>query len=123
MNGGRRQRGISLIGGLLTLIGVCFVALLVLRIVPIYISYFTVQSALDGLTKEPHASQMAVTDIYSMLQKRFDIGYVTVAQAKQVKIRQQGKDRILSLAYEDRRLLLGNLDVVATFDINVVLSP
>jgi hypothetical protein len=123
MNSSRRQRGISLIGGLLTLISICFVALLVLRIVPIYMSYFTVQSALDGLKKEPHTSQMIVTDIYNTLQKRFDISYVTVVQAKQVKIRQQGKDRVLSLTYEDRRPLLGNLDVVATFDINVVLSP
>ena len=123
MNSSHRQRGISLIGGLLTLISVCFVALVVLRIVPLYMSYFTIKSALEGLKKEPQASQMIVTDIYNTLQKRFDIGYVTVVQAKQVKIRPQGKDRVLSLHYEDRRPLLGNLDVVATFDINVALSP
>jgi hypothetical protein len=123
MNGSHRQRGISMVGGLLALISVCFVALLVLRIVPLYIAYFTVQSALDGLKKEPQASQMTVNDIYNTLQKRFDIGYVTVVQAKQVKIRYQGKDRVLSLHYEDRRPLIGNLDVIATFNINVVLSP
>jgi hypothetical protein len=118
-----RQRGMTMIGGLLALVSVCFVALLVLRIVPIYITYFTVRSTLEGIKKEPQVSQMSSTDIYNTLQKRFDIGYITVVQAKQVKIRQQGRDRMLALAYEDRRPLIGNLEVVATFDINVVLAP
>ena len=45
----RRQRGVSMIGGLLMLIVVCFVALMVIRIVPIYVSYFTVKSTLEAL--------------------------------------------------------------------------
>jgi hypothetical protein len=119
----RRQRGISVIGGLLVMIVVCFVALMVIRIVPIYISYFTVKSTLDGLLRDPASRQMSVPELYSTLQKRFAIGYVSVVDAKQVKIRQQGRERILSLTYEDRRPLIANLDIVANFDINLVLSP
>jgi flagellin-like protein len=123
MTTGKRQRGISPIGGLLMLIVVCFVALMAIRIVPIYVSYFTVKSALEGLARDPASRQMSSSEIYSTLQKRFDIGYVSVVDAKQVKIRQQGRERIVSLAYEDRRPLIGNLGIVANFDINVVLSP
>lgn len=123
MTTGKRQRGISVIGGLLMLIVVCFVALVVIRIVPIYVSYFTVKSVLEDLQRDPASRQMSVPELYSTLQKRFDIGYVSVINFKQVKIRQQGRERTLSLAYEDRRTLIGNLDVVASFDINVVLSP
>ena len=119
----KRQRGISPIGGLLTLIAVCFIVLLVLRVVPIYMAYFTVKSTLSDLAQDPASRQMSTFELYNTLQKRFDIGYVTVVDAKDVKIRQQGKDRILSLAYEDRRPLIGNLDIVASFDINLVLSP
>jgi hypothetical protein len=119
----RRQRGVSMIGGLLMLIVVCFVALMVIRIVPIYVSYFTVKSALEGLQHDPASRQMSVAELYSTLQKRFDIGYVSVVDARRVKIRQQGRERTLSLAYEDRRTLIGNLDIVASFDINLVLSP
>jgi len=123
MTTGRQQRGISAIGGLLALVVVCFVALIVIRVVPIYVSYFTVKSTLEALQQDPASRQMSTFEIYNTLQKRFDIGYVSVVDAKQVKIRQQGKERILSLAYEDRRTLLGNLDIVASFDINLVLSP
>lgn len=123
MTTGRQQRGISAIGGLLALVVVCFVALIVIRIVPIYVSYFTVKSTLEALQRDPASRQMSTFELYNTLQKRFDIGYVSVVDAKQVKIRQQGKERILSLAYEDRRPLIGNLDIVAKFDINLVLSP
>jgi hypothetical protein len=119
----RRQRGISMIGGLLVMIVVCFVALMVIRIVPIYYSYFTVKSTLEALQHDPASRQMSVAELYSSLQKRFDIGYVSVVDVKQVKIRQQGRERTLSLAYEDRRPLIGNLDIVASFEINLVLSP
>ena len=123
MTTGKRQRGISMIGGLLMIIVVCFVALMVIRIVPIYVSYFTVKSTLEGLLQDPASRQMSVPELYNTLQKRFDIGYVSVVDARQVKIRQQGRERILSLAYEDRRPLIANLDIVASFDINIVLSP
>lgn len=123
MTTGKQQRGISVIGGLLVMIVVCFVALMVIRIVPIYVSYYMVKSTLERLQQDPASRQMSTSEIYNTLQKRFDIGYVTVVDARQVKISQQGKERILSLAYEDRRTLLGNLDIVASFDINLVLSP
>ena len=122
---GKRQRGVSAIGGLLIMIVVCFVALLAIRIVPIYISYFMVKSSLEALAHDSASKdkEMSAPELHSALQKRFEIGYVNIVNAQQVKIRQQGKERILSLTYEDRRTLIGNLDIVANFDINVVLSP
>ncbi|MFO1431444.1 MAG: DUF4845 domain-containing protein [Candidatus Competibacteraceae bacterium] len=119
----KRQWGISPIGGLLTLIAVCFIALLVLRVVPIYMAYFTVKSTLKDLAQDPASRQLSVSELYTRLQKRFDISYISVVDARQVKIRQQGRERIISLTYEDRRPLIGNLDIVANFDINLVLSP
>lgn len=119
----KRQQGISAIGGLLILIMVCCVALMAIRIVPIYLSYFTVKSTLEALARDSASREMSPPELYSALQKRFDIGYVNIVNARQVKIRQQGKERILSLAYEDRRALIANLDIVANFDINVVLPP
>ncbi len=119
----RRQRGMTTIGGLLTLLAVGFVALMAIRIVPIYIAYFGAWTALEGIKKEPRAMQMSLYEIHTALQKRFDIGYVTVVQANQVKLQSQGRDRVLTLAYQDKRHLIANLDIVASFDINVVLSP
>lgn len=119
----RRQRGMTMIGGLLTLVMVGFTALMAVRIVPIYTTYYNVRSALQSLSKEPQARQMSLADMQRALQRRFEIGYVDIIQPRQVRLEQRGKDRVLALAYEDRRPLIANLDIVASFDINFPLSP
>ena len=118
-----RQRGMSVIGGLLWLIIAAFVVLIMLRVVPIYIDYFSLMSTLEGLKKEPQIGRMSTEDIYRTMGRRFDIGYVTVIKPQQIKIRREGNDRILDVSYEDRRSLIGNLDVVAKFNDTIVLSP
>lgn len=117
-----RQHGVTVIGALLILIALGFIALIGLRVVPIYIDYFTVKSTLEGLKKEPQIGRMTSTDIRSAIEKRFNIGYVDIVNAKQVKIRKQGNARMLVLDYEDRRPVLGNVDVVASFNVNVELT-
>jgi hypothetical protein len=116
------QRGMTVVAVILILISIAFVALIAMRIIPIYVSYFSVRSALEGLKKEPEVAQMGIFDIQQRIQKRFDISYVKVIDPKQVKIRQQGRDKILELVYEDRRPLIANLDVVAKFNDTIVLS-
>ena len=116
------QRGMTVIAVLMILVIIGFTALIVMRIVPIYINYFSVWSTLEGLKKEPEIEKMSVFDIQQRIQRRFDISYVEIIDPKQVKIRQQGRDKIIELVYEDRRPLIGNLDVVAKFNDAIVLS-
>jgi hypothetical protein len=118
-----QQRGMTVIGGLLLLIIVCFMVLIAIRIIPIYIDYFTVRTTLDGLKKEPQINQMTAVDIHNTLEKRFGIGYVNVVQARQVKLRRQGNIWIAELVYEDRRTVIANVDVIATFNITMPLTP
>lgn len=117
-----QQRGMTVIGGLLIMIAVCFVALIVIRIFPIYKAYFDVLTTLEALKKDPQINQMTAVDIHNTLEKRFSIGYVTVVQARQVKLRRQNNIWIAELVYEDRRPVIGNVDVVATFNITVPLT-
>jgi hypothetical protein len=78
-----RQQGITVISGLLILVGLGFVVLIALRVIPIYIDYFTVRSTLEGLRKDPEIARMTTFDIHKTIQKRFDIGYVDIVEAKQ----------------------------------------
>ncbi|MEZ5601488.1 MAG: DUF4845 domain-containing protein [Candidatus Competibacteraceae bacterium] len=74
-NGGRvgKQRGITVIGMLLIIV-IAFVALIAMKVVPMYIQLFTVKSTIESIRKEPQLAQMSTTDIHNAIQKRFDIG-------------------------------------------------
>jgi hypothetical protein len=121
-NATTRQQGMTIIAVLLIFIIIAFIALLAMRIVPIYLDYFNIKSTLESIKKEPGVEQWSAYDIQTGIQRRFDIGYVDIIKAKDIKIRRQGNDRILQLIYEDRRPLIGNLDIIAKFNDTVVLS-
>lgn len=72
----KNQQGITVIGILLVMIVIGFVALIGMKVVPMYIQYFTVRSSIESIRKEPQLAQMSSTDIQAAIQKRFDIGYV-----------------------------------------------
>ena len=118
-----RQRGWTLIGALVILILLAFVVLIGFRVVPMYLDYFTVKSTLEALQSERGVAKMSKVEIQKSIQRRFDVGYVEVVTAKDVKIRlAKNGGRVVELVYEDRRPLIANLEVVGKFNQTVALQ-
>jgi hypothetical protein len=117
-----RQQGWTVIGGLVGLVFIGFVFFLALRIIPMYLDYFSVQSTLESLTKQPEAGRMSKRDIQNSIQRRFDVDYIEVVKAKDVKIRSGRNGKVVQIVYEDRRPLFANLEIVGKFDKSVELQ-
>ena len=124
-NGGRvgKQRGITVIGMLLLIIVIAFVALIAMKVVPMYIQLFTVKSSIESIRKEPQLAQMSPIDIQNAIQKRFDIGYVDNITARDLKIRNDRGGRVLDLVYQDERDLFYGLSVVLKVNEVIPLTP
>ncbi len=120
---GKRQHGITVIGMLLLIIVLAFAALIAMKVVPMYIQYYTIKSTIESIRKEPQVAQMSVTDIQNAIQKRFDIGYVENVSAKNLKIRQDRGGRVLDLVYDDERELFYGLHVVLKVNEAIPLNP
>lgn len=118
----RRERGMTAMGFVLVLIVIGFSALIAMKVLPIYLDYFSIRSTLEGLASEPGVRERSPADITKAIERRFDVSFVTVIKAKDVKIQKKGGAISLILQYEDRRPLLSNLDVVASFDEVIVLG-
>ncbi|NJN46446.1 MAG: DUF4845 domain-containing protein [Candidatus Competibacteraceae bacterium] len=114
-SGTRRQRGITMIAVVLILIMISFAALIGMRIIPIYLEYASIVSILDDVQQNANA-KMSRAQIDKTIQARFDIDYVTVVTLKDIKMKRERGNIILELIYEDRRPLIGNLDIVAKFE-------
>ena len=123
--GGRagKQRGMTVIGMLLLIIVLAFVALIGMKVVPMYIQMFTVKSTIDSIRKEPQLAQMGATEIQNAIQKRFDIGYVNNITARDLKIRNDRSGRVLDLVYQDERDLFYGLSVVLKVNEVIPLTP
>lgn len=118
-----RQRGITVIGMLLMIIAIAFVALIAMKVVPMYIQYFSIKSTVESIRKEPQLAQMSAQDIQNAIQKRFDIGYVNNITARDLKIRNERNGRVIDLVYQDERDLFYGLFVLLKVNESIPLTP
>ncbi len=119
------QRGMTVIGMLLMIVVIGFMLLIAMKVIPMYIEYYTIKSTVEGIRKEPQLAQMSATDIQNSLQKRFDIGYVERLKARDLKIRNdaESRGRVIELVYDDERELFYKLFVVLRIDETIPLTP
>ena len=118
-----RQRGMTVIGMLLVIIVIAFVALIAMKVVPMYVQYYSIKSTIESIRKEPQVAQMSAQEIQNAIQKRFDIGYVDNITARDLKIRNDRNGRVLDLVYQDERALFYGLSVVLKVNEVIPLNP
>ena len=118
----RNQKGITLMSFVVVLVVVGFFALVAMKLFPIYNEYNNLKSVMKELSAQPDSASLTPAQINTDLNRRFDIAYIESVQKEHIKIVRNGSVRQLNIAYEVRRPLFGNLDVVAKFDNTVTLS-
>ena len=118
----RKQNGLTLIGFIIVLSIVLFMTFIGMKIVPIYMEYYAVVSAMDGVAAERGSAQRAPNRIRTEIRDRLYVSYSSGnVQDRHMKLtRKNGV--FLRIAYEVRKPLIGNLDVVAKFDRSVRLA-
>lgn len=115
-----RQRGMTLIGMLLLLILIGFVALIAMKVIPMYVQYYSIKSTIESVRKES-VSNMTTVDIQKAIQKRFDTGYVENVRAQDLKIRNVPTGKALDLVYQDERELFDGAGLFVVLKVNEVV--
>lgn len=110
-----RQQGMTLITMVLLLGLIAFFTLLVLKIAPIYIDHSKVANSLQGLKEMPDIETMSNHEIWSSLDKRFNMNYVYDVTKDDVVITKRGNYLKVEIEYEVVENIVGNLSVLAEF--------
>ncbi len=118
----RKQKGMTLIGFVIVLSAVMFVTFIGMRVGPIYLEYFSVVSAMNGVASERGSANLSPFDIRVKVLNRLYVSYSAEnVKDKHIKI-VRGNGVHLRVKYEVRKPVIGNLDVVAKFDRTVRLA-
>ena len=117
-----KQKGLTIIGFIIVLILLLFFAFVGMRIGPIYLEYYSVVSAMNGVADERGSARFTPFEIKRKVLDRLYLSY-SAENVKEQHIKVVRRNGIqLSVAYEVRKPMMGNLDVVAHFDRMVRLS-
>lgn len=112
----RRQRGLTLIGFLMLMGLVGFVALFAVRVGPIYFDHYLIRTTIDSLQKDPDLHSKTREEILGLLRNRWDINNIETVKDKDIKITREDGAIKLHLKYDVARNVFGNLDVLVHFD-------
>jgi len=117
-----KQKGLTIIGFVMVLSLVIFTAFMGMRIVPIYLEYYSVVTAMNGIASERGSARYTPYDIKVKVLNRLYVSY-SAANVKEEHIKVLRRNGVqLRVVYEVRKPLVGNLDVVASFDRMVKLA-
>jgi hypothetical protein len=111
----RKQSGMTMLGFLITLSVVMFFIYCGMKIVPMYIEFYSVKKALASIANEQDASNSSKEKIRSMFARHLKIDYVKIIKPEMLKIDSTDTGYNLVVEYERREELFANLDVVGKF--------
>ncbi len=114
-----RQRGITMMGFALILGLIAFFTILILKIGPIYLEHYKVVTSLQSLKEDPALPRKSRREIFSLLQKRFDINMIENVTAEDISVSKEDGIVTVSVAYEVEKPIFGNLSVLVYFDDNI----
>ena len=112
----RNQGGLTLIGFVIVLAVVGLFAYIGMKLFPMYSEFYSVKQALKGLAAEPGIANTDPAKVKDLLFRRLYVSYAENVKPNNVKVTRDGQGYVVTVKYEVRRELIGNLDVVGKFE-------
>ena len=112
----QRQQGMTLIGMVLVALVAGIFVLAAIRLVPVYLEYMKVDSALNAMKSDLDGSNAGPGQIRSAVERRFDIDDVRSIRPRDLAIERTANGYQVSADYEGRAPFIGNIYFVVVFD-------
>lgn len=115
-----QQRGMTFLGYVIVLGVIGFFAIMIMKLVPIYLEHQSIVAAMNAVSQQPPTS--TAQNIRSSIEKRFDVDSVKVIRAADVKIRREKGKTVVAVDYEAKTPFIGNLYLMVKFSESVELK-
>ncbi|MBM7060413.1 DUF4845 domain-containing protein [Pseudomonas sp. UL073] len=113
----RSQRGLSVLGWLMALAVVAFVASAVFKMLPHYLDYMALEKAITSVETDKAADIRTIPEFYTRVGKSMEVnGIRDLDMEKALDVKIENNEFRAHLKYERREPLIQNLDLVARFD-------
>jgi hypothetical protein len=111
----KRQRGVSLFGMLLWGIVIVLGAVLVMKVLPAYIEFYTIKKVLVAIGQDPDIKTMSNASIRDKFNKRSQIDEIHSVKPENLEISREAGVTIVSADYSFQTKLFGNISLLVDF--------
>jgi len=110
-----KQAGISAITLLILTLCIVSALILVVKITPSYMEYFTLESVMDSFAKDYSGKNISQSDLRQSLRKRLHVNNIQSVKDIDIRISDESKKTRISIDYDVKRHLIGNIALVMNF--------
>ena len=115
-----RQTGLTTLTWLLVVMAAGFFLVCLVKIGPVYMESWTVKSIITQAAEEARGEGLGKAQVHERISKKLLINTVAGMTLADVEVSGQGDDMVIDAAYEVRKPLMFNIDVVVKFDDMIV---
>jgi Domain of unknown function (DUF4845) len=109
------QRGMTMISLMVLLIFFVFVAVMLMNVLPVYMTDSTVDTVMKGLESDDAAKRTSAKSLRGLVHKRLTMNSIYSIKPEYIKIKKGRGENIVTIEYEPRGTLVGSLDYIVTF--------
>ena len=104
-----RQRGVSIMGLIVGLIVLIFLALFGMKVIPSFMEFRTAKNGIDAIAREKQGGSVA--DIRRAFEARTAIDDITSVKPQDLEVTKNGNEIVISFAYRKEVPLFANVGV------------
>ncbi|MCU1715930.1 DUF4845 domain-containing protein [Pseudomonas sp. 5P_3.1_Bac2] len=117
MKSAHSQKGMSLLGWLVVLCVVAFLASATFKVLPHYFDYMSMVKVINSVETDKSSEVRTVADFYSHVSRGMEVNNIRdLDLQKALKVSLENNQFHALLKYEKREVLIKNLDLVVRFD-------
>lgn len=111
----RKQSGLSLISLFFVAMGIVFLSIAVMKVVPAYIEYVSIKKVLSTMVADPELANAKSAQIRESFTRRSQIDNITSISASDLVITRNNGQLVLSAQYQVQKPLFSNIGVYINF--------
>jgi len=109
------QKGLTMISWLVVLVFLLFQGVIAMNVIPVYITDSSVKKIMSELPNDVKARETSASGLKVLLAKRLSMNSVYSIKAEHIKVKKGRGENIVTIEYEPRGKLVGNLEYIVSF--------
>lgn len=112
----KNQRGMSFISMMILIVLGISITLLVVKLTPSYIEFFSVKKVLSAMAKDSAFATMSPTEARNSFDRRATIDYIDSVNGKDLVVTKENGQNVATIEYSKRIPLVLNISACLEFD-------
>ena len=108
------QRGVSIMGLLVVLVLAIFVALLAMKIIPSFLEFRSIKTAIEGIARQAQSP----ADVRRLFENRAAVDDIQSVKATDLEVTRDGNTVVIAIAYRKEIKLFGPVGLVIDYAVN-----